>query len=202
MIDKPSTPRKRDFVHGKLLIAMPNMRDERFDRAVILMIAHDANHAMGLIINKPLKNLSTSAVFEALDLAGDAMRDEPVFYGGPVETNRGFVVHGPSYASEETMTLADGCGITGALSALEALFSVDGQHAPARLCLGYAGWSAGQLESEIAANAWLHCDADHALILNTDHDALWQTTLETMGVNPAMFSTAWSETRDRNEPLN
>lgn len=186
---------------------MPNMRDPRFEQAVILMLSHDAEHAMGLIINKPLEALTCANILEALDLPVSGGGDCPAFFGGPVETNRGFVVHDESLTMEDTLTIGDsGLGVTANKQALIAL-GADDTEKPARevrsrLCLGYAGWSAGQLEDEIASNSWLHCDAVPSLVLSADHATIWRRTLETLGVREAMFSREWSQVREADKPLN
>jgi putative transcriptional regulator len=141
---------------GKFLLAMPGMGDPRFDKSVILICAHSDDGAMGLIINKPSKDLSFAGLLEHLDIPrAPEGRDIAVHFGGPVERGRGFVLHSRDYrGGAATMRIAGGYGMTATLDVLEALARGDGPHR-AILALGYTGWGPGQLESEIGRNDWL-----------------------------------------------
>lgn len=145
-----------DTLTGKLLVAMPGMSDPRFDKSVIIMCAHDAEHAMGVVINKPKDDLTLSEVLSHLGLKTDeVVSDRIVLDGGPVRPDRGYVLHTEDFAAgDATQSVAPGLSLTATRDVLEA---VAGDHAPASfvLALGCAGWSAGQLEDELRHNAWL-----------------------------------------------
>ena len=196
----------RDFLAGKLLIAMPNMGDPRFQKSVIFMCAHDEDHAMGVIVNKPLAEVELGDLLEQLEIeALEERAENPVFFGGPVQTERGVVLHTLDYESEATIALGPDIGIT---ATRDILIDIGGasstRQAPRKslLAIGHAGWGAGQLEQEIAMNAWAHCDADEAIIFDGAVRPSWQDALSKLGVSSAMFSAEWAEGRDSDTPLN
>jgi len=177
------------YLDGRLLIAMPTMGDPRFDRTVIYLCAHSKTGAMGLIINKPAEHMTLGELLIQLDIdPGHCDRNQIVLTGGPVETSRGFVLHSSDYyVDDTTLRVTDETGLTATLDILKAIARGQG---PKRqiLALGYAGWGAGQLESEIQANGWLHCDADDALLFDTDLETKWARAMAKLGVNPALLS--------------
>ncbi len=176
---------------GKLLIAMPDMGDPRFDHAVIYMCAHAEDGAMGLIVNKPTPEVRFSDLLEQLSIDdGDLAVDVRVHYGGPVETGRGFVLHTSDYASGAgTMEVGPGIAMTATLDILEDIATGAG---PKRsmLGLGYAGWGAGQLEAELASNTWLICDATEDILFGRAAEHKWSAALKVLGVDPLMLSTS------------
>ena len=174
---------------GKLLIAMPGMGDPRFERSVILICAHSADGAMGLVVNKPAPELSFAGLLEQLQIPrGDRGRDIRVHFGGPVERGRGFVLHSTDYrAGRATMDVPGGFGMTATLDVLNALAQGVGPQA-ALLALGYSGWGAGQLESEIQRNDWLICDAAAELVFQADDGGKWIGALRRMGIDPFSLS--------------
>lgn len=196
----------RDFLTGQLLIAMPNMGDPRFERSVLLVCAHDESHAMGIIINKPLADVEMGELLEQLDIAPpDNIGRRPVYFGGPVQTDRGLVLHSLDYRLDRTMEVCPGVGLTATREILVDIADNGGLRAPpARflLAIGYAGWDAGQLEEEIAVNAWAHCDPDEAIIFASDVSAAWTKALARLGVTAAMLSPEWSSPRPDDAPLN
>ena len=167
-----------NFLEGKLLIAMPGMADPHFERSVIFMCAHSSEGAMGIMINKPVDGLSFHDIMEKLDLRvrPDAP-NFPVLYGGPVETGRGFVLHSGDYESSEATASGFGdISLTATLDILRAMADGSGpQHAI--FALGYAGWTAGQIEDEIRKNGWIHCDCDPDLLFNAGLDEKWSAAL-------------------------
>ncbi len=173
---------------GKLLVAMPGIGDPRFARTVILMCAHDAEHAMGLVINKPKDALTLSDVLEHFGLEPDAgVGIRAVLDGGPVRPDRGFVLHSEDFAGgEATQVVGPGIRLTATRDALEAMAQ---EHAPERflLALGCAGWGAGQLEDELKHNAWLVVDADDAIIFDEAHDDKWTRAIRTLGFDPSQL---------------
>ncbi len=203
---KETAPSSADSLAGQMLIAMPNMGDPRFDRSVIFLCAHDEDHAMGVIVNKPLDDVDMSELLEQLEIAPQEDADEtPVFFGGPVQTERGLVLHTLDYQLDTTLALGDGLGLTASRDILIDIAGREAKRAPPRrflLAIGHAGWGPGQLEKEIAMNAWAHCEPDEEIIFNGAHDALWKRALQKLGVTSAMLSTEWASVRDEDKPLN
>lgn len=179
-----------DILDGQLLIAMPGMGDPRFERAVIFLCAHSADGALGLIVNKPSRQIRFQNLLEQLDLAqGAPKRDISVHFGGPVENERGFVLHSADYAAEAaTLHVSDRFGMTATLDVLEDIANGKGP-ASALLALGYSGWGPGQLEDEIRQNGWLTCDANDSLVFGDDDDGKWEAALATLGVDPLTLSS-------------
>lgn len=186
-------PTEGEFLAGKLLIAMPGIGDERFERAVIYLCRHDEEHAMGLAVNRPVEGLKLPDLLEKLGVdASDApaARAEPVLVGGPVEVERGFVLHTSDYTAEgATLPLGDGLALTTSKEVLSAL-AHDGAPRRALLALGYAGWGPGQLEREVRDNVWLVAAPDEALIFGDDHEHKWSRALEGLGINAGALSGA------------
>ncbi|MSU88565.1 YqgE/AlgH family protein [Rhodobacteraceae bacterium 2CG4] len=177
------------FLEGKLLVAMPGMGDLRFERAVIFMCAHSAEGAMGLMVNKQADELTFAELLEQLDIPVRRGAQGPlVYFGGPVEHGRGFVLHSGEYALEgATMQVDGGFGMTATLDILRDISEGQGPRA-ALLALGYAGWGPGQLEQEFQANGWLTCDADEALVFNTRPEDRWAAAMERIGIDPRLLS--------------
>jgi putative transcriptional regulator len=178
-----------DTLAGKLLVAMPGIGDPRFDRTVIVMCAHDAEHAMGVVINRPKDEVTLSDVLEHLGLeAEDGVAERSVLDGGPVRPDRGYVIHSDDFAAgEATQDVAPGVRLTATRDVLEA---VAGENAPHNfvLALGCAGWGAGQLEDELKHNAWLVVDFNNAIVFDEDHDDKWERAIKTLGFDPAQLT--------------
>ena len=172
---------------GKLLIAMPDMGDRRFDRSVVYICSHSREGAMGLIINKPQPKLRFVKLLKQLEIKVEgAVRETKVHYGGPVETVRGFVLHSGDYPSLDPAV--GGIALTATLDILQDIARGRGPE-NVLLALGYAGWAAGQLEAEIASNGWLTCDADQALVFEVENTQKWTSALAKLGVSPLMLSS-------------
>ncbi|OLF80862.1 hypothetical protein AWH62_14180 [Maricaulis sp. W15] len=189
MAPASSTDVDETFLGGKLLIATPSIGDPRFDRTVIVMCDHSPDHAMGIVINKPADDLRLPELFEQLGVDGiRPAPDTPVLIGGPVDQDRGFVLHTRDYSSlEATLPVSPRIGLTATKDVLDAIAS---SHPPRRslLALGYAGWGAGQLEQELAANAWLVIELDETLVFDTGDADKWQRALDLIGVSPEHLS--------------
>jgi putative transcriptional regulator len=179
-----------DFLAGRMLIAMPGIDDPRFERAVILMCAHSHEHAMGIAVNMPMEGLSLPDLFHRLGVETvTRMPDRPVLAGGPVERERGFVLHTDDYsAPESTLQVGEGLALTATREVLEAMGDTQRKPRCATLALGCANWSSGQLEREIKDNIWLSCDPDEALIFDDDHDTKWERALAKIGVRAEQLS--------------
>jgi len=173
---------------GQLLVAMPQMRDPRFTRSVIYMCAHNAEGAMGLVINRLVGSITFPDMLEQLGIAaGEHGRQIKVHFGGPVDAGRGFVLHSDEYRHEGTVAVVDGMALT---ATIDILKDIAGGQGPRRclLALGYAGWGAGQLDAEIQANGWLTVPADADLVFEGDLDGKWERALGKIGVSRTQLS--------------
>jgi putative transcriptional regulator len=179
------------FLAGRLLVAMPGIGDPRFERAVVLLIAHDAEHAMGLTVNRPVEGLSVRRLLRRLGVKSTIeMPRDLVMMGGPVERDRGFVLHTDDYnAADSSIPVLPGVGLTATRDVLEALAGHNSRPRKAIMALGYAGWGAGQLEREIRENTWLTCDADEELIFGDDYDHKWTQALAKLGISADHLSS-------------
>lgn len=182
------------------------MTDPRFEKSVVLMVSHDSRHAMGIVINKPLGDVELGDLLEQLKVdPREGTGGEPVFYGGPVQTDRGIVVHTLDYRSPQTLAVGDQFGVT---TSKEILIDIGGRgrtKPPPRhylLAIGHAGWGAGQLEGEISVNAWCHTDATADIVFGGDAREIWDLALKSLGVTGAMLSREWSTPRPGDAPLN
>jgi putative transcriptional regulator len=179
------------FFAGQLLIAMPGISDPRFERALILICAHDEHHAMGIAVNRPVEGLSVPDLLERLEISSDIKAPpDLVMLGGPVERERGFVLHTDDYHGEYSIDVTDGLTLTATRDILEALAHGGGHPRHAILALGYAGWGEGQLEREIKENVWLTCDADEDLVFGPNHAAKWARALAKLGVDADRLSAS------------
>ncbi|MBB5203526.1 putative transcriptional regulator [Inhella inkyongensis] len=177
---------------NQFLIAMPGMADDTFSGAVVYLCEHNDQGALGLVINKPIE-LTLDGLLEKveLNLTREDLRGMPVFFGGPVQTERGFVLHerldaeGGHYNA--TLAIPGGLEMTTSRDVLEALSHGAG---PRKLLvtLGYSGWSAGQLEEEIGRNGWLTVDAQPELIFDTPVEQRYAKALSLLGIDPRMLS--------------
>lgn len=178
------------YLQGNLLVATPNVTGSHFSKSVILLCAHSAEGAMGIIVNHLLSNVTYAELFEQLNLPLNSKLEHlPVHYGGPVEVNRGFVLyeHNGNFLDEALMQIGD-IAISSSLGVLKAIS--DG-HGPARsmLALGYAGWSAGQLEAEMEENSWFSVPMDTDLIFDVPLADRWHQAAKLQGIDLRKFST-------------
>ncbi|PXW93850.1 putative transcriptional regulator [Sphaerotilus hippei] len=177
---------------NQFLIAMPGMADDSFSGAVVYLCEHNERGALGLVINRPI-DITLANLFEKVELSleREDLIGLPVYYGGPVHTERGFVLHdrvsddGASFSS--TLTVPDGLEMTTSRDVLEALAGGAG---PRRvlITLGYSGWGAGQLEDELARNGWLTVAADPGVIFDTPVEDRYRRALALLGIDPGMLS--------------
>jgi len=177
-----------DGLSGKLLVAMPGIGDERFNRAVILICAHSRDYAMGLVLNDPMADLTLPDLFDQLDIEQDIKLPEiPVLNGGPVGTDRGFVVHSTDYFSDgATVQVTDELCMTATRDVLQAIASGPSPR-QSMLSLGYAGWGPGQLEYELSQNAWIVSQPDTTLVFGDAFAQKWEASLERVGIDPAFL---------------
>jgi putative transcriptional regulator len=188
---------KRGYLDGQMLIAMPSMGDDRFARSVIYMCAHSTEGAMGIIVNQPAAHISFADLLVQLEvIPAEEMIQLPreaggvrVLRGGPVDTQRGFVLHSSDFFIENsTLPIDEGICLTATLDILKAIARGEGPRS-AILALGYAGWAPGQLENEIQHNGWLHCSADPDLIFGQDTGGKYERALKKIGIDLGMLSS-------------
>lgn len=180
------------YLTGKLLLAMPSLSDPRFHQAVIFLCAHDENGAMGLVINHVLPGLEFEELSRQLGIFSNIevnLSDTfiPVFSGGPVDNSRGFLLHSSDFQQDDTISIDEAFSVTGTIDALQEVVRGNG---PEHLLfiLGYAGWSPGQLDSELQQNSWLVADPDPDLIFKAPADEKWTRAVQKLGIDPSMLS--------------
>lgn len=178
------------FLDGQVLIAMPDMQDPRFARSVVYLCAHSEEGAMGLIVNKVVEDLNWKDLFDKINIPiGSVNGPKKICFGGPVDIERGFLLHSSDYYSEgATLRVDDGVSMTATIEILQDIAMGRGPD-QVTLALGYAGWGAGQLEAELQMNGWLMCDADDILLFDPNHEAKWDRALTKLGINPAMLAS-------------
>ena len=182
------TSKNEGYLTGQLLVAMPQMLDERFSTSVIYLCAHTEDGAMGLVVNKLLENVDLPDLLKQLDLEPDLKGvGIRVHFGGPVESGRGFVLHSGDYVQDATMVINDHIALTATTDVLRDIAAGDGPQ-NSFLALGYAGWGPGQLDAEIQANGWLSLEADNSLVFGGDPKTVWQAALAKMGIDISMLS--------------
>jgi putative transcriptional regulator len=173
---------------NQLLIAMPGMADPNFSSTVTLICEHNDDGALGIIINRPL-NLKLSGLFEQLsvDDADPDAASSPVMAGGPVGTERGFVLHGKDHSFENTLSVSDDIQLTLSRDVIDAMATGEGPE-KSLVAVGYAGWEPGQLEEEMLANAWLNVDATPELVFDTPFEERWGSAARLLGVDLSSIS--------------
>ena len=173
---------------GKLLIAMPGMGDPRFDKSVVYICAHSDDGAMGLVINKPTPEVTFAELLKQLEIEATGGRDTGIYFGGPVELGRGFVLHSADYHLEDmTLQVDEQFGMTATRDVLTDIAQGNGPQ-QVLLALGYSGWGGGQLESEIQQNGWLTCDATTEVVFDVPDAEKWTAALKLLGVDVLMLS--------------
>ncbi|MGQ5524471.1 YqgE/AlgH family protein [Chitinimonas sp. PSY-7] len=172
----------------QFLIAMPAMADPIFAKSLVYVCDHNAEGAMGVIVNRPI-GMDIRTLFEQVDieLQREDVAEQQVYFGGPVQTDRGFVLHQPLGNWQSTMSVEDDLGLT---TSKDVLLAVGSGAGPERLfvTLGYAGWEAGQLEGELAQNAWLTVEADIEVVFGLPAEQRYEAALKLLGIDMAMLS--------------
>ncbi len=180
--------KKSGFLDGQFLIAMPSMLDPNFSRTVIYLFAHTNEGAMGFVINRQ-RDVSFAEILSQLGISGQGENNEisqqvldfPILDGGPVDGGRGFVLHSDDYAGGDTMPLSEDVSLTATQDIIRAMAKGKGPRRSA-MFLGYSGWRKGQLEDEIAQNAWLTCPPNEELIFDRDLDGKYERAMALMGI--------------------
>lgn len=174
------------------LIAMPSMQDPVFGGSVVYVCEHNENGVLGVVINKPT-DMTMQVLFERIDLKlqTDLTRsvvDEPIMFGGPVQDDRGFVLHTPGVHYSSSLTVTEEVAFTTSIDVLEAVAAGDG---PQRMLvsIGYAGWSPGQLEDEIGRNGWLTVGADPRILFDLPIEDRYEAAMRLLGIDPLMLTS-------------
>lgn len=177
------------YLTNQLLIAMPSMGDPNFTQTVALVCDHGPRGALALILNKPLA-MRMGEIFEQLEIQIDAgpLAERKVLRGGPMQTDRGFVVHPAGGEWDSTLKVSERIHVTTSRDILAAMARGAGPQ-EAVVALGYAGWDGGQLEDEIRANAWLNAPVDRGILFDLPYEARWEAAGRLIGVDLSRIST-------------
>jgi putative transcriptional regulator len=170
-------------LRGYLLVAMPSLRGGAFEQSVIYICEHQPEGAVGLIINQPM-HYPLSFMFDQLQIeSGDAKKkNQPLLFGGPVQPERGFVIHRPCGSWRSSLLLGDDVTVTTSNDIIRAIAENDGP-ADALVALGFVSWEAGQLEQEIETDQWMVCNYQSEILYDTPFEKRWEKTPESIGVN-------------------
>jgi putative transcriptional regulator len=170
------------------LIAMPAMADPHFAKTLTLICEHNDRGALGVVVNRPV-DMNVHALLEQIEApsTNEALKSVPVHYGGPVQMDRGFVLHTPLGQWQSSLAVGDDLGLTTSKDILEALARGEGPR-QMLVTLGYAGWAPGQLEHELAQNAWLTVPAESSVIFDLPAEQRFPAAMALLGINPAMLS--------------
>ena len=177
---------------GQYLIAKPGMDDVRFAKSVIYVCAHTEQGAMGLVVNHPLKTLTFADILRQLHIS-PIQQIKPffnVFLGGPVETSRGLVLHSNDYAQESTIDITPKTRLTATLDILKDINDDNGPE-DFLVALGFASWTAGQLESELYSNTWINLKSDDNLIFRTDTSKRWEAAMDLLKIDPYRYHNSY-----------
>lgn len=177
------------YLAGHMLVATPLINSGCFQKSVVYVFAHNAEGAMGLIINQPLELINYASLIEGMELPeGAGSKALPVYFGGPMDRSRGFVIHSTDYFREFSLSRTNDLAVTASSAILSDIVTGKGPQ-KAALVVGYAGWAAGQLEQEIEQNSWLSVPATANLVFHTENEMKWITASKSLGVDMAFFST-------------
>ena len=177
-------------LQNHFLVAMPSLLDVNFSQAVIYLCAYNEEGAMGIIINRPILDINLGEVLGQMriDTKLDDIRSSPVLLGGPVQPERGFIIHRPNTEWQSTLMAGDDIGVTSSQDILEAMAVGEGPD-DAVVILGYTGWGPDQLEKEISDNFWLTAPADHDILFNVPFEERWRAAASTVGVDLTNLSS-------------
>jgi putative transcriptional regulator len=176
------------YLTGQLLLALPGIGDPRFERAAIAMCAHDKNGAMGIGTGAIIADLGLHELLAQFGIEPGLAPDAPVHFGGPVEPQRGFVLHSSDWSGQDTVDVAGRWSLSGTIDVLRAIAEGKG---PARwlVALGYAGWGAGQLEGELTRHGWFNAPADADLLFGSGATDRWENGFKRIGIDPRMLGS-------------
>lgn len=179
---------EKQYLSGRLLLAMPGMFDPRFERTVSVMCVHDENGALGIGIGRLREGVRFHDILEELDIDPGEAPNSEVHEGGPVEPGRGFILHSTDWGGTDTLQVHPLCALTASMDVLRAIAEGRG---PSRwlMALGYAGWGPGQLESEMRQHGWYAADPHPEILFDTSVDARWGATWRAEGIDPALLAS-------------
>ena len=176
------------YLTGQLLVAMPQMQDSRFERSVIYVCVHNAEGAMGLVLNQQADEFTFPDLLKQLEIVLEGeTASVPIHVGGPVESGRGFVLHTSEYQQGGTIKVNDDISLTATVDILKDIAEGNGPRR-AILALGYAGWGAGQLDTEFQKNSWLNVTADESLLFEGDLGEKWSRSIAKLGIDVSLLS--------------
>lgn len=180
---------EQHYLANQLLVAMPGLDDPNFARSVTLLCQHSADGALGIVINRPA-SLTLGELLEQMKISTELVEiaSMPVYTGGPVQTERGFVLHEPAGSYHSSLQVSEQLHLTTSRDVLEAMAAGHGPR-KALVALGYAGWDEGQLEQEMLANSWLTVPAEQQILFHTPIDERWARSVELTGVDPSRLSS-------------
>ncbi|MGE0755233.1 MAG: YqgE/AlgH family protein [Alphaproteobacteria bacterium] len=188
MAKRPTQNITAQSLAGHLLIATPAVQDFCFNRSVIYLCSHTETGAMGVIVNYPVKELQMNQIYEQLDISNETNSHHfPIHFGGPVEANRGFIIHSSEFEAEGSLIEMNGISVSASLGLLKAIAAGKGPRS-GMLVLGYAGWSSGQLESEIESGSWMVVPATKELVFGAVNETKWDRAIATLGIDMGHFS--------------
>jgi putative transcriptional regulator len=175
------------FYTGQLLLAMPGIGDPRFERSVTAICSHDENGAMGIGVHRHCSTVRLHGLLDQFEIDTDGLPDCPIFAGGPVEPQRGFVLHSLDWGGQGTIDVAGKWGLSASQDVLRVIGRPGG---PSHwmVALGYAGWGEGQLEGEMLRHGWHVADGNDALIFEADTDQRWEAAFRSTGIDPRLLS--------------
>ncbi|MEE2694386.1 MAG: YqgE/AlgH family protein [Pseudomonadota bacterium] len=177
------------YLAGRLLIALPGMLDPRFSHSVIYLCSHNEYGAMGLIVNQIMDVVNFSDMLKAMNIrVHHDQRKRPVHFGGPVDTERGFVLHSGDYTCEDTLQIKDGVSLTATTDILKLIASGNGP-TNALFALGYAGWGPGQLDAEIQGNGWMFGVPTTEILFGQDNSQKWVLATSRVGIDLSVLSS-------------
>lgn len=187
--DTPSAELTAGSLKGQFLVSMPSLRDPHFNHSITLICDHSEEGAMGLVLNHPLSDITLGDIFEQMGLdAVPETAQQAIYAGGPVQRERGFVVHPAAQRWESTIDVSPEVALTASRDILESMAAGQGPH-NAIVALGYAGWEAGQLEDEIASNAWITLAGDSELLFDTPAHLRWSAAAKLLGFDLNLISS-------------
>ena len=180
---------KKKFLSGKFIIASPTMSDPRFHKAVIYMISHKNEGAMGIIINQPIIETKINSIIESEDLKNNINIDNiPITFGGPVDTKKGFILHTSEFKDKTTIEVDKNVFLTSNINILKSIVKGKGPK-KSLFALGYAGWYAGQLEEELTNDGWLIAPGNSSLIFECEIKNKWKEAMKSIGINPNFLNS-------------
>lgn len=174
------------YLSGQFLLAMPGMTEPSFDHAVIAMCSHDADGALGIGVGATIDGLGLHDLLDQFEIAHGAAPNVPVHFGGPVEPRRGFVLHSGDWSGQDTIDVAGRWSLSSTVDVLRAIAEGSG---PTHyvVALGYAGWSGGQLDAELARPGWFHVAGDTALLFDIPAERRWSSAFAKAGIDPRLL---------------